>query len=49
MTGLLVAQEIDWAKMALSDPITKYLTQLPASFNEMTPARFSDILIRLTI
>jgi beta-lactamase class C len=35
MTGLLVAQEIDWAKMSLSDPLNKYLKDLPASFQDM--------------
>jgi beta-lactamase class C len=35
MTGLLVAQEIDWAKMSLSDPIKKYLKDLPDSFHDM--------------
>jgi len=36
MTGLLVAQEIDWAKMSLSDPLKKYLKELPTSFNDIT-------------
>lgn len=35
MTSILFAQEIDWAKMALTDPLTKYLKDLPESFNKI--------------
>jgi len=36
MTSILFAQEIDWAKMSLNDPVTKYVKDLPATFNKMT-------------
>jgi beta-lactamase class C len=35
MTSVLFAQEVDWAKMGLTDPITKYLPNLPESWNEI--------------
>lgn len=35
MTSILLAQEVDWAKMALSDSVTKYVKDLPESFNEI--------------
>jgi beta-lactamase class C len=35
MTSLLFAQEIDWAKMALNDPISKYIKGLPDGFNKI--------------
>jgi len=36
MTSLLFAQEYDWAKMALDDPVTKYVKALPAAFNKIS-------------
>lgn len=36
MTTLLVAQEIDYAKIKLKEPITKYVPTLPASFSGIT-------------
>lgn len=36
MTTLLLAQEVDFAKMKLQDPITKYIPTLPASFSTIT-------------
>lgn len=36
MTTVLFAQEIDWAKMSLTDPITKYIKDLPAPFEKIT-------------
>jgi beta-lactamase class C len=36
MTSILLAQEIDFAKMSLSDPVTKYIKNLPGSFNHIT-------------
>lgn len=36
MTTLLVAQEVDFAKIKLKEPITKYVPTLPASFSGMT-------------
>lgn len=35
MTSLLLAQEVDWAKMSFSDPVTKYLTNLPSSYKKI--------------
>jgi len=35
MTSLLLAQEIDWAKMSLNDPITKYVKEVPESFHNI--------------
>lgn len=35
MTSLLLAQEVDWAKMSLNDPVTKYVKDLPESFNKI--------------
>lgn len=35
MTSVLLAQEVDWAKMALTDPVTKYVKDLPESFNKI--------------
>lgn len=36
MTSLLVAQEVDFAKIKLKDPITKYIPTLPKSFEGIT-------------
>lgn len=36
MTSLLLAQEIDIANMGLNDSVTKYITDLPESFNKIT-------------
>lgn len=36
MTSLLFAQEVDWAKMGLTDPVTKYLKELPDGWKEIT-------------
>ncbi len=36
MTSLLLAQEVDWAKMQLADPVSKYVKGLPASFDKIT-------------
>jgi beta-lactamase class C len=36
MTSILFAQEVDWAKMSLTDPLTKYLKDLPESFNKVS-------------
>lgn len=38
MTSLLVAQEIDFARMNLKNPIKKYIHQLPDSLDELTLA-----------
>jgi len=35
MTSVLLAQEVDWAKMALNDPLTKYVKGLPQSFDKI--------------
>ncbi|MBX3709886.1 MAG: serine hydrolase [Gammaproteobacteria bacterium] len=35
MTSILFAQEIDWAKMSFSDPITKYIKDLPEYFSKI--------------
>jgi beta-lactamase class C len=35
MTSILLAQEVDWAKMSFTDPVTKYVKDLPASFNKI--------------
>lgn len=35
MTSILFAQEIDWAKMALNDPVTKYVKGLPPAFDKI--------------
>lgn len=35
MTGILLAQEIDWAKMSLTDPISKYIKDLPEAWNKI--------------
>src|SRR5579885_26881 len=35
MTSILLAQEVDWAKMSFTDPVTKYVKVLPASFNKI--------------
>ena len=35
MTSILFAQEVDWAKMALNDPVTKYVKGLPESFDKI--------------
>lgn len=36
MTGILFAQEIDWAKMSLTDPVTKYRKGLSKQFDKIT-------------
>lgn len=36
MTSLLLAQEIDFAKMGLNDPVTKYVKDLPSGFSHIT-------------
>ncbi len=36
MTTLLLAQEVDYAKIKLQDPVTKYIPTLPASFSNLT-------------
>ena len=36
MTSLLFAQEYDWAKMALNDPVTKYVKGLPRAYDKIT-------------
>lgn len=36
MTSILFAQEIDFAKMGLTDPVTKYVPDLPHSFAQTT-------------
>lgn len=36
MTTLLLAQEVDYAKMKLNAPVTKYIPTLPASFNHIS-------------
>jgi beta-lactamase class C len=36
MTSVLLAQEIDSATVALNDPITKYMPQLPESFDNVS-------------
>lgn len=35
MTSILFAQEVDWAKMALNDPVNKYIKGLPESFDKI--------------
>lgn len=35
MTSVLFAQEIDWAKMSLNDPVSKYVKGLPETFNKV--------------
>lgn len=36
MTSLLLAEEIDWSKMQLNDSITKYIEDLPPSFEKIS-------------
>ncbi len=36
MTSILLAQEVDFAKMSFNDPVKKYITDLPATFNHIT-------------
>jgi beta-lactamase class C len=36
MTTLVLAQEVDFAKVKLKDPINKYIPTLPASFSDIT-------------
>jgi beta-lactamase class C len=36
MTTLLLAQEVDFARMKLTDPVNKYIPTLPASFSTLT-------------
>lgn len=36
MTSLLMAQEVDFAKIKLKEPVTKYIPTLPASFGNIT-------------
>lgn len=36
MTSILLAQEVDFAKVGLNDPVKKYLKNLPDSFNQVT-------------
>lgn len=36
MTSILLAQEVDFAKMGFSDPIDKYIHGLPDSFDDIT-------------
>jgi beta-lactamase class C len=36
MTSILLAQEVDFAKMYLTDPVTKYVKDLPSSFDHIT-------------
>jgi beta-lactamase class C len=35
MTSILLAQEVDWAKMSFTDPVTKYLKGLPPAFDKI--------------
>lgn len=35
MTSLLIAQEVDWAKMQFNDPITKYVPDLPKNWEKI--------------
>lgn len=36
MTSLLLAEEIDYSKMQLNDPVNKYIPDLPQAFNGVT-------------
>ncbi|RDI42537.1 serine hydrolase [Aquicella lusitana] len=36
MTSLLLAQEVDAAKVQLDDPVTKFMSSLPGDFDDMT-------------
>lgn len=36
MTSLLLAQQVDSAKVQLDDPVKKYITELPSNFEEIT-------------
>ena len=36
MTSLLLAQEVDFAKIKLKEPVSKYMPTLPASFGKIT-------------